>query len=176
MKHSLVTAGRQSWAGIEALHLDDAQAHWQTCTASGLVCPLDVFEQLFHDHRGDREFARDLMSVDWSHVVWEERLLSGVGLRRVAAPRGYQYAVDEARARTLAHGLSDERDEVQASWRDARTWVRAPVLIEGEVVGMSLGLEVLVGFTRLGDLLGMLDRGEVREVQGHKIWVGVLRP
>jgi hypothetical protein len=24
--------------------------------------------------------------------------------------------------------------------------------------------------------LGMLDRGEVREVQGHKVWVGVLRP
>jgi hypothetical protein len=133
--------------------------------------------QLFHDHHDDVDYSRDMGQVDWSRVVWEERLLSGVRLRQVAAPRGYRHAVDEARARTLAHGLQDEREDVLASWREAKTWVRAPVLVEGAVLGSMVALEIRVGFTRLGDLLGMLNRGEVTEVQGHIVHVGrLVRP
>jgi hypothetical protein len=30
----------------------------------------------------------------------------------------------------------------------------------------------LIGFTRLGNLLALLDREEVREIQKHLVWVG----
>jgi hypothetical protein len=42
----------------------------------------------------------------------------------------------------------------------------------GPLLGTSVGYELLVGFTRLGNLLGLLDRKEVAEVQKHLVWVG----
>lgn len=33
-------------------------------------------------------------------------------------------------------------------------------------------MEVLVGFTRLGNSLGILDREEVPEVDRHLVWIG----
>jgi hypothetical protein len=162
------------WSDVQGLYDPDVRTHWDRCVQAGLSVPLDVFEQLFHDHHEDPDFARDLVAVDWTQVVWEEQELSGVKWRRVATPRGYQYAVDEARARTLQFGLQDERADVQASWRDVKTWVRAPVLLEGRVLGQSLEYQVRVGFTRLGDLLGLLDRGEVPEVKMHWAHVGTL--
>ena len=58
------------------------------------------------------------------------------------------------------------------SWRDAGTWLRAPILVAGEVLGTSFGSEILVGFTRLGNLLGLLDRQEIPEAALHQIWLG----
>jgi hypothetical protein len=40
-----------------------------------------------------------------------------------------------------------------------------PVLIATNLLGGSSGFELLVGFTRLGNLLGLLDREEVPETQ-----------
>jgi hypothetical protein len=47
-----------------------------------------------------------------------------------------------------------------------------PVVVSAELLGGGEGLELLVGFTRLGNLLAMLDRQEVSEVQKHLVWVG----
>jgi hypothetical protein len=159
-------------ATIQGKHHEQAEAHWKACEVDGLVCPFDVFEQLFHEQHAGESLAADLKSVDWTAVIWEERLFSGVKLRQIAAPRGFQYAVDEARARTLLYGLSDERPEVMTSWQEQGTWLRAPVLVEGDVLGNVYRHELLVGFTRLGDLLGMLDREEVPEHATHRVWVG----
>jgi hypothetical protein len=163
------------WSDVQARYVSNAEAHWRACEAAGLACPFDVFEQLFHDHHEDSDFARDLTRVDWSRVAWDDQLLSGVRMRQVGVPRGYQYAVDEAQAQTFLYGLQDERAEVMDSWRESHTWVRSPVLLEGDVLGLIVGLELHVGFTRLGDLYGMLDRREVGEVQGHRVWIGGLR-
>ena len=78
--------------------------------ALGVNSPPDVFEQLFFDHHGDDDFAGVVRFVDWAVVEWEERLLSGVALRRVAVPRPYQHAVDEARAG--ARSVQDDRPEI----------------------------------------------------------------
>ena len=86
--------------------------------------------------------------------------------RRVGVERGYQYAVDEARSRTRESGLADKRDEVVQYWASHGSWFRPPILVTGEVTGSGLEYELLVGCTRLGNLLGLLDRGEVPEVQG----------
>jgi hypothetical protein len=127
---------------------------------------------LFHDHHGDAAFAADLKAVDWSRVVWEEQLYSGVKWRQVAAPRGYQYAIDEKRVQTFLYGLQDERPEVVASWQEQGTWVRSPVVVQGDVLSNLYRFELLVGFSRVGDLLGLLDRGEVREAATHRVLVG----
>ena len=115
-----------SWTAIQALHEPDLERHWVRCRDElGLDCPLDVFEELFFEHHGDAEFGTLYRAVDWSAVAWTETELSGVLLRRVGVDRGYQYAVDEARARTLEEGLSDARDAVVEHWAQSVDLVAA---------------------------------------------------
>ena len=162
-----------SWTAIQALHEPELERHWVRCRDElGLDCPLEVFEELFFEHHGDEDFGTMYRAVDWSAVAWTETELSGVLLRRVGVDRGYQYAVDEARARTLQEGLSDARDAVVEHWLSQLTWLRPPILVTGEVTGSGFEYELLVGFTRLGNLLGLLDRQEVPEMKRHRVWVG----
>jgi hypothetical protein len=161
------------WSSVQRVHSAEVQEHWTRAQALGLDCPIDVFEQLFFDHHGDDDFAGLMRFVDWADVAWDERQLSGVALRRVAVPRAYQHAVDEARWRTLEEGLQDERPEIIEHWRTAGTWLRSPILVAGDVTGTSLGNECLVGFTRLGNLLGLLDRQDIPEDAAHRVWLGI---
>ena len=161
------------WRKIAGLYEPDAERHWETCAGElGLDCPIEVFSQLFHEHHLDEGFAELSRAVDWSRVVWSIESLSGVQWRQVSVDRGYQYAVDEARWRTVAEGVSDERVAVVAHWGEAGTWLVPPVIVTGEVLGNSLRYECLVGFTRLGNLLGLLDRGTLPETARHEAWVG----
>jgi len=161
-----------SWSEIERQLAPDLGDHWARARSFGLECPVDVFEQLFHDHGVDETFAGVVRFIDWATVQWEDTELSGVALRRVAVPRPYQHAMDEARWRTLAEGVQDDRPEIVEHWRKAGTWLRSPILIAGGVLGSSSTDECLVGFTRLGNPLGLLDRQEVSEAARHRVWLG----
>jgi hypothetical protein len=162
-----------SWSAIQAKRFVHAEAQWNLCETFGLTCPFDVFEQLFFDHHGDEDFAALVTNVDWGRVRWQERLMSGEDLQRVTVPRTYQVAVDEARSRTALYGVSDERAEVADRWEEEGTWIRAPILVSGEVLGSGVDLTILVGFTRLGNLIGLLDQRWVSAIQGHRVWIGV---
>lgn len=97
-------------ATVQTLYVPGLEQHWVRCRAEiGLDRPLEVFEELFFEHHGDEDFGTLYRAVDWSAATWTELELSGVALRQVGVDRGYQYAVDEARARTLEEGLSDAR-------------------------------------------------------------------
>ncbi len=160
------------WAAIEALFDRDPVRHHAAVSVAGLTVPLEVFEQLFHDHTADSTFEPIVRGVDWSRVDWTAMALSGVQLRDVRVPRIYQHAVDEARALTLQHGLQDERPTVITYWRDEGTWLAPPVIVAGPVLGSAGTDELLVGFTRLGNLLGLLDRGDVPGSSKHGVWLG----
>jgi hypothetical protein len=161
-----------TWSKIQNLHAPDLANHWQHAEATGLGCPLDAFEQLFFDNHDDADFADVVRLIDWQSVQWEDVDLSGVALRRVSVTRPYRYAVDKARARTAEEGIQDERPEVINHWQNAGTWMRSPILVTGEVIGTTLDAQCLVGFTRLGNLLGLLDRREVAEAARHRLWLG----
>ena len=160
------------WSDVQGVYSADLQEHGTRAQAFGLQCPTDVFEQLFFDHHGDDDFAALVRFIDWAAVAWEERQLSGVALRRVAVPRPYRHAVDEARWRTLAEGLQDERPEIIEHWHSAGTWLRSPIIVGGDVTGTTLDNECLVGFTRIGNLLGLLDRADIPESARHRVWLG----
>jgi hypothetical protein len=162
------------WSIVQGVYLAGFQEHWTRSQSLGLGCPLDVFEQLFFDHHGDDDFVGVVRFIDWAVVEWEERPLSGVALRRVAVPRPYQHAVDEAWHRTLAEGMQDNRPEIVEHWRSAGSWLRSPILVAGDVTGTALGNECLVGFTRLGKLLGLLDRQDIPEYATHRVWLGTI--
>jgi hypothetical protein len=160
------------WSAIQNQYAANSADHFDRARALGVDCPADVFEQLFHDHHGDEDFAGVVRFIDWANVGWEETVLTGVALRRVAIPRIYQHAVDEARWRTAEEGVQDDRPEIVEHWKTAGAWLRSPILIADEVLGTSLDNECLVGFTRLGNLLGLLDRQEVPEAARHRVWLG----
>jgi hypothetical protein len=161
-----------SWAAIQSVYADEPTEHQRCAEALGLDCPLDVFAQLFHDHHGDAQLAELLRFVDWSTVTWEQGELSGVALRRVGIPRPFEHAIDEVRWRTAAEGFRDERPEVMVHWMQAHTWIRTPILVTGEILQSAVEYELLVGFTRLGNLLGALDRQDLPEYIRHRVWIG----
>ena len=76
------------------------------------------------------------------------------------------------RDRATQFGIVDEREDVVNHWRDAKSWVVPPVVVSGDLLGGGTGFELLVGYTRLGNLLGLLDREEVPEALKHLVWVG----
>lgn len=64
------------------------------------------------------------------------------------------------------------RDTVVEHWAHHLTRLRPPILVTGGVTGSGFEYELLVGFTRLGNLLGLLDRQDVPELHRHRVWVG----
>jgi hypothetical protein len=131
-----------------------------------------VFTQLFHEEANNEDFAVIVRAVDWGRVTWELQEMSGIALRHVRVDRAFQLALDEARDQVTQYGIVDEREEVVNHWREAKSWMVPPVMVSAELLGGGEGFELLVGCTRLGNLLGVLDREEVLETQKHLVWVG----
>jgi hypothetical protein len=172
MNRDAIEVGAFSWARIQRQYDADAVVHWQRCEAEGLQCPQEVFTQLFHEEANNEDFAIIVRSIDWGRVQWELEELSGVALRHMRVDRAFQHALDEARDQATQFGIVDERDEVASHWNEAMSWLVAPVAVSADLLGGGGGFELLVGCTRLGNLLGMLDREEVKETQKHLVWVG----
>ena len=172
MKLEALEVGAFTWGRIQGLYDADPAVHWRCCGAEGLECPQEVFSQLFHEDANNPDFAAIVRAVDWGRVIWSLEEFSGIALRQVRVDRGYQYAVDEARDRATRFGIVDDREEVVAHWRDAQSWIFPPVMIAGDLLGGSTAFQLLVGYTRLGNLLGLLEREEVTETVKHLVWIG----
>jgi hypothetical protein len=136
----------------------------------GLQCLLEVFTQL--EEANNEAFAVMVRAVDWGRVRWELEELSGIALRHVRVDRGYQYELDEARDRATRFGVVDEADGGRRSSAGGQVLDFAAGQCRWRSTGWRLGFELLVGCTRLGNLLGLLDREDVPEVQKHLVWVG----
>lgn len=160
------------WNRFHALYDPDPEVHRTRAAAIGLDVPADVLQQLFHEPHPDSLFASVIGAIDWSPVRWQALELSGATLTEVHVPREFVHAVEEARAAVVATGLEDERAEVVSHWRQHSSWLRAPLLVGGAVVGRTLAYKLLVGFARLGNLLGLMDRGELPAAARHRVWIG----
>ena len=71
--------------------------------------------------------------------------------------------------------ISEQRGQTEnVHWRDAKSWIVPPVAVSCDLLGGGggAGLELLIGYTRLGNLLALLDREEVPEIKRHLVWVG----
>jgi hypothetical protein len=172
MLRETIEVGAFTWSRIQRLYDADPVAHWQRCELEGLQCPQEVFTQLFHEQANSEDFAVIVRSIDWGRVRWELQEISGMALRHVRVDREYQHALDEARDRATRFGIVDEREEVVDHWRDAKSWIVPPVAVSFDLLGGGAGLELLIGYTRLGNLLALLDREEVPEIQKQLVWVG----
>jgi hypothetical protein len=161
-----------TWSVVQATYSPEPVEWLARAQVLGLEWPLDVFEAIFIDHRLDADFVAMVKSVDWSRMGWSELCVSGVALRSLSVPPEYLPRVNEARARTSTSGFHDERYAVMEHWLQAKTWVRSPILIAGTVVRCAAQYELIVGMTRLGNMLGALDHGELPESAQHTVWLG----
>jgi hypothetical protein len=94
----------------------------------------------------------------------------GIALRRSKLDREYQHALDEARNQATSLGIVDFRQDVVNHWREAKSWIAPPLAVSYDLIGGGgAGFELLIGYTRLGNLLALLDREEVSEVQKHLV-------
>jgi hypothetical protein len=57
-------------------------------------------------------------------------------------------------------------------WEKYRTWIRPPIFVTGDLLQSVIRFELVVGFTRLGNLLGALDRQDLPESTLHQVWLG----
>jgi len=166
---------RVNWSTVPAAYAPILATHWRACQALGLDCPLEVFEELFYEHHDDADSEEVCRGIDWARVTWDEVELSGVALRNVAVDRGYRYAGDEARWATAEEGIDDDRPDVLTSRREHKTRMRPPVVVTGDATGCGYHYELLVGFTRLGNLLGLLGGRDMPETMEHRAWLGCRR-
>jgi hypothetical protein len=163
---------RLPYTAIAAVWHADAAEHRRRTTEIGLHCPEDVFEQLFHEPHVDALLMVAVAPVDWASVRWREADLSAAALAQLALPRGYASSVQAARHAAARDGVTNERPEVLAQWGNAGTWLRAPVLVAGELTGAEASYELLIGRKRLATLLGLVERGDVPYEQRHRVWLG----
>jgi hypothetical protein len=164
-----------TWNRIQSLYEPTAERHAKAAQLAGLACPSPVFAALFHDRHEDPDLERLLRAIDFSQVEWIQEERSGVALRQVFVDRALQPAVDEAYRDILDEDFIHERSDVVASWRENGTWLEAPILLAGDVLGSAVQDYLLVGSTRLGCLLAFLDQGVVAEAARHWVWVGIRR-
>src|SRR3984885_5482049 len=182
MSPPAIEVGAFSWARIQRQYDADAVVHSESCEAEGLRGPHGGFAQLFHAGSGPAageascgpmsSDLRSVTSIDCGRVSWELTEFSGIALRHMRVDRGYQLALDEAMYHAVCYVIVDAREDVVAHWQEAKSWLVAPVGVTADLLGGGGGFELLVGFTRLGNLLGMLDRQEILETQKHLVWIG----
>jgi hypothetical protein len=153
----------------------DADEHRRRALEIGLDCPAEVFEQLFRIQPLDPLLLVAVASIDWLPVRWREAELSGTVLAQVGLPRSFEAGVQSARLTALKLLSDDEQPEGFAVWESAGTWLRPPVLVTGDVAGIEVSYQLLVGRTRLGSLVGLMERGDIPAERHHRVWIGAAR-
>jgi hypothetical protein len=102
-------------------------------------------------------------------VRWDLQEISGIAFRHIRVDRQYQHALDAAGDHATRLGIVDGRQDVVDLWRDAKSRILPPVAVSCDLLGGGAGLELLIGCTRLGNLLALLDLEEVSEIQKHLV-------
>ena len=161
-----------TWPQLQSSFMEDPREHWDVCQSRGLHCPLDVFTQLFHESVGTDAVPTITAQVDWAQVRWSDEYLAGYDLRQVYIDRQFAWGVEEAYLAALDQGITDERPAVIQGWQRQQSWIVPPVFVTGAVIGSASRHALLVGNTRLGNLLGLLVRGEVAPERRHRVWIG----
>lgn len=163
------TYDRLAYTHVAALWHAEFDTHRARAAEIGVQCPEPVFAQLFHAPRLDPTHLLVVGAIDWRGVRWCDAQLSGHALAEVHVHRALEAAVDNARDATASAGLDDTE---AAAWSTSMTWSDPPILIDGDVSASPVSYELIVGATRLGRLLGLIDRGDLTADARHRVWVG----
>jgi hypothetical protein len=143
-----------------------------------LPMPDDVLEQFVHDHGRNPEFQDPYGEVDLHRLEWD--LVSLPAAQIVDCSKKSQYFAEHVTEMSdqMKQLVEDGWDSgVIATvhfnrWKREKKWDRAPVFLEGKVLGESRALHLVEGHTRVGRLEGLVRAGVLAPGSKHEIWLG----
>ena len=139
----------------------------------GLNWPDDVVEQFLFDHGTHPEFVSQYGQLDLRLLTWSlEPLRAAVLVRATVYPK-FRQRIDSVAAAldyfATVYG-------VRWGWLDKRTWLRAPVMMHGNLLQPGQAdLHLVEGHTRIGALTGYLRVGLISAESIHYAWVGAIK-
>jgi hypothetical protein len=141
------------------------------------IVPDDVLTQFICDHATKDEFQMQYGHLDLSLLVWELSALSAFEIVQASVYCRFRDWTDNVAARLQHFGREswdciDVRPEVIAQWAANHTWLRAPVLLDGEFLSGPSRLHLAEGHTRIGILRGLIRRGILAPDSRHYVWLG----
>ena len=83
-----------------------------------------------------------------------------------------EHVADAIREFTIEDSVQDNRPVMIAHWQEATTRLMSPIIVASSLLGRSGVDELLVGSTRLGNLPGLLERGEVPRAAPYRVRLG----
>lgn len=140
--------------------------------------PSEVLEQVFRDHGRNGEFQAlyghiEIDRINWTCVSKSADELCRSGMNKQFRPWFNNVAARAAQVTTEGWKAVDIRAEVRKQWETERTWLRAPVFFDAQLVVRRPGLFLVEGHTRLGLLSGLTKQGIVSQASLHTVWIGV---
>lgn len=132
----------------------------------------ELFEQLVYDTHLEWPFARSVASVDWAGMRFREGWLSGEVLAQLTVAREFEHAVEAARLQRLTNAPVEDGVDECAGGADPGSWRPPPMPVTGEVLDQRVSYALMVGHTRLGALLAMLECGQMEPARRHRVWIG----
>lgn len=149
-------------------------AFWRYVQQNGLEWPDDVVEQFLFDHGSKPEFIADYGHLDLRAIVWAEEDMTAADLLRASASKHLKGRITDV-SNALEHYASGYGRD-RWGWEDHHTWLRSPILIEGNLLRPPRKRPRLIeGHTRMGALKGYVREGSVRPSSLHRVWLGTER-
>jgi hypothetical protein len=145
--------------------------------ALALPMPRDVLEQFVFDHGTKDEFQQQYGHLDLHALRWDLLSIRAEEILACSVYPDFSQWMKTVADRTRVvpgEGWNDVRlpPATLKHWQDHHTWVRAPVMLRGDLVGSDRKLHLVEGHTRVGALRGLVESGVLPPSCVHLVWVG----
>lgn len=147
-----------------------------------LEWPDEVVEQWLYDHAPHGPFQRDYGHINLNNIVWSKELVPTREFLTIPTGPSEEEAIESwatihehavmAREDNARHNENSPHAGIREKWELEGTWLRPPVVLEGQMVNASYsGLILVEGRTRVGVLRGR-HRDCLKVADEHWTWVG----
>jgi hypothetical protein len=139
--------------------------------------PDAVIQQVYSDHGRNEEFQRIYAAICLDRLQWSlEAHKAGdlIGASMNPDFENWFTLVGNRVADMVPDDWAsvDGRPEVVDHWRQHRTWMISPVMLDGLIIGAGAKFHLVEGHTRLGLLAGLVHQGILQKISEHKVWIG----
>jgi hypothetical protein len=144
-----------------------------------LPVPDDVLEQFCSDHATNNDFQEQYGHVDLLRVHWSLQSLAASELLMTSIYYHFRRWPESVACRLASFDddgweCIDDRSAVVEHWRSRHTWLRPPILLDGDLLGRPGSRHLVEGHTRLGLLRGLVAHRIVSADSKHEVWFGAM--
>jgi hypothetical protein len=139
--------------------------------------PADIIEQFYSHHGRNNDFQTQYGEVKISNIIWVKVSLPASEIVQCSyyEPFSKWYLNAENRAAEFPQkswACIDIRKDVVEHWKTYYTWLKLPIFLQGNILGLASQLRLVEGHTRVGLLSGLVKAGIIAMNSKHEIWLG----